>query len=245
MPPRHIPLSLRIRARIYRIRNYHTPLDLRGTLTRLRDHKWPILTLLWLMIPFSTWKFPLPESPAAIDMLGNTDLEDRRTDGLKNYRSIPLWRARDTPIRCLYRMYEAMASGIYERLGQETEYFWYQRRWSLLSIRDPLDPDPVRYAMLACILEELVIAFNWRLSLGMRRDRNHIFRESGSDPWPPYTPMEGPLWTSSVPTVPANVLQGLPPDYVDSDKLVLETGGLSEVFDNRNIVTNVGWFYTI
>lgn len=142
-------------------------------------------------------------------------------------------------------MYEAMASGIYERLGQETEYFWYQRRWSLLSIRDPLDPDPVRYAMLACILEELVVAFNWRLSLGMRRDRNHIFRESGSDPWPPYTPMEGPLWTSSVPTIPANVLQGLPLDYVDGDKLVLETGGLSEVFDNRNIVTNVGWFYTI
>lgn len=245
-PKRKKPLGLRIRAWIYRIRTYTTPLDLRGSVTRLRRlYDWPVLALLRLMIPLPSWKFSLHESPAAVDMLGNVELEDRLTAGMTDYLSIPLWRARDTPLRCLYRMYQAMASGVYEDLGKETEYFWYQRNWSLWSIRDPLDPDPVRYAIIACLLEELVIALNWRLSLGMRRNRNHITREKGSDPHPPYNPADGPLWTSSVPPIPDDVLKRLPPEHVSDGKLILEAGGLSDLFASRNIVTNVGWLYTI
>lgn len=96
----------------------------------------------------------------AIDMLGNKEFESRRLENLTDQRGIPLWRARDTPLRSLYRMYEAMMSDVYVVIGTETEYFWYQRRWSLDSIPDPRDPDPIRYAVLACLVEELVVAFN-------------------------------------------------------------------------------------
>lgn len=240
------PLGLRIRQWLYRLRTYRSPLNLRGSIARLRRfNQWPILALIRLMIPLPTWKFPVPDMPAAVDMLGNKAFESHRLENLTDQRSIPFWRARDTPLRSLYRLYEAMVSDVYVAMGKETEYFWYQRSWSLHSIPDPRDPDPIRYAVLACLLEELVAAFNWRLSLGMRRDHNHIYRETGSDPWPPYTPVKGPSWTSSVPALSADDLHRLPPEYVSDGKLVLEAGGLHEGFASRNIVTNVGWLYTI
>lgn len=91
----------------------------------------------------------------------------------------------------------------YVPLGSETEYFWYQstEKWSLSSIPNPKDSDPIRYAIVACIVEELVRAFNWRLALGMRRNGEHIRRKNEGDPYPPYTHDVGPDWTSSVPPI--------------------------------------------
>ena len=236
---------LRVRAKLWRLRHLHSPLRLRGSIVRLRrHHRRPILALLRLMNPFPTWKFPVLDEPAPAEMLGNRRLEAHRRAGVVNLQSIPLWSARDTPLRSLYRMYETIACGEYASLGTETEYFWHQRRWSLESVRDPQDHEPVRYAILACLAEELVVAFNWRLSLGMRRNRKNIPRTE-TVPWPPYTPVRGPSWTKSVPALSLDDLRGLPTDYVTDGKLILETGGLSEVFANRNIVTNVGWLYTV
>jgi hypothetical protein len=55
---------------------------------------------------------------------------------------------------------------------------------------DPHDADPIRYAILASMAEALVAAFNWRLELGLQRDksideperraRNYKGRSSGS-----------------------------------------------------------------
>ncbi|KAE8353787.1 hypothetical protein BDV28DRAFT_147724 [Aspergillus coremiiformis] len=249
MSPPHRRKSLRLRLYqwLWRIRNLSTPLRLRGSLVRLRRfHDNPLLALIRLLLPFPRWYFPVPDPVAPIEILGNVELEERRLEYLDDLRSIPLWRARDTPMRSLYRMYEAMISGMYEALGPETEYFWYQRNWSLQSIRDPQDADPVRYAILACLMEELVVAFNWRLSLGLRRNRKHIVRESGKDSLPPYTPLTGPTWTKSVPVISPETLAKFPPGYVTIDsKLVLEPDGLNKIFARRNIVTNVGWLYTI
>ncbi|KAE8311160.1 hypothetical protein BDV41DRAFT_350276 [Aspergillus transmontanensis] len=88
------------------------------------------------------------------------------SEDLTNMRSVPIWRARDTPIRSMYRLYEAMAAGEYYAIGPEVEYIWYQRSWIISRVPDPRDPDPVRYAILASIAEELAKAFNWLLSLG-------------------------------------------------------------------------------
>ena len=182
----------------------------------------------------------------AVDMLGNIELNSMRRQNIIDLQNIPVWRARDTPLRSLYRMYEAMLSGVYVALGAETEYFWYQRTWSLQSIADPRDPDPIRYAVLACLVDELVAAFNWRLSLGLRRNRKHIIRETDSDPYPPYAPITAPLWTKSVPPLSFKELRGLPREYVgEDDKLLLEIGGSNKTFASRNIITNVGWLYTI
>jgi hypothetical protein len=247
---RKLPLWLRVKVFFYRLRyRLETPLALRASVRRLRHiSSHPYLQLLRLFLPFPTWHFRVPEprlSPREI--LGNESLMLSCRTNLTTFTSIPLWRARDTPLRCLYRLYEAMASGEYAPMGKETEYFWYQRSWTLHKIPHPQDPDPVRLAILACLVEELVTAFNWRLSLGMRRNRrHHVYRETEDEPWPPYEAVSGPEWARLVPPISRDDLVGLPTEYVSSDgKLVLEPGGRSETFAKRNIVTNVGWLYTL
>lgn len=231
----------------YRIRRLQSPLKLRYSLGRLRhNHSRPWLALLGLFVSYPTWKFPVPEPLPPQELLGNKELMLHRRRDLRNLTAIPLWRARDTPLRSLYRMCESMLSGEYSPLGEGTEYFWYQSRWALYDIPDPADPDPIRYALLASLVEELVTAFNWRLSLGLRRDRNHEFRRRDEDPYPSYEPVSGPAWTRDVPPIPAECLASLPAEFVrDGRRLVLEEKGVSEPFAKRNIVTNVGWLYTI
>ncbi|KAF7931223.1 hypothetical protein EAE99_003694 [Botrytis elliptica] len=111
--------------------------------------------------------------------------------------------------------------GGYVLLGSETEYLWRQwtKKWSLSSIPDPEDPDPVRCAIVACIVEELVRAFNWRLVLGMRHDGKHIRRKNEGDPYPPYTPVVGPDWTRSVPPIEPDMLKDLPSEMVVESEL--------------------------
>lgn len=231
----------------YRVRRLQTPLKLRHSLRRLKhNHSRPWLALLRLFFPYPTWKFPIPEPLPPQKLLGNRELMILRRHDLRNLTAVPLWRARDTPLRSLYRMCECMLSGEYSPLGEETVYFWYQSRWELHDIPDPADPDPIRYALLASLVEELVAAFNWRLSLGLRRDRNHVFRERDGDPYPSYEPLSGPAWTRDVPPIPPECLASLPAEFVRNGcQLVLEAKGVSEHFAKRNIVTNVGWFYTI
>lgn len=234
------------------IYTFETPLCLRGTLIRLSHrNKHPFLALLRLVLPLPTWHLPIPNPVPLRTILNNTPLLVSRMTAadLTNMRSIPLWRARDTPVRSLYRIYEAMAARECNAIGPEVEYFWYQARtsWAVRSIPDPCDPDPVRYAILACIAEELAKAFNWRLSLGMRRDkRKHIYRKTVDDILPPYTAETAPAWAKNVPAFDVKLIADFPDDMLDpSGRLVLEAGGTSLVFAERNIVTNTGHFYTI
>lgn len=261
-PRPKLSLWTRIRRFFY---HFSSPLKLRASIDRLRaHHKHPYLALLRLFLPFPTWHFPVPPTPSLPELWGKPHLMRARRGDIRNLWSIPLWSARDTPLRSLYRLYECMASGDYIPMGTETEYFWYQGgsssggnsgsrswcgggdRWLLSRIPDPCDPDPVRYAILACLAEELVKAFNWRLSLGMRRDGRHLYRERDEDPYPPYDPETVAPWTSSVPPIDPRWTVDLPADVVDAQgRLVLEEGGVNETFAKRNIVTNVGWLYTI
>ncbi|KXG46670.1 uncharacterized protein PGRI_055260 [Penicillium griseofulvum] len=165
-------------------------------------------------------------------------LEERfAAQDLTNMRCIPIWRAMDTPLRCLYRIYEAMAARETYAISPEVEYFGYQsrRRWSLDRIPDPCDPDPVRYAILASITEELAKGFNWRLSLGMRRVKSqHIYRKYFDEELPPFTP------------VGVDMITDLPSDFLDSSgRLVLEEGGDTPTFAARNIMTGTRDFYTV
>ncbi|KAK2811280.1 hypothetical protein FQN49_008472 [Arthroderma sp. PD_2] len=177
---RTLPFWLAVRVFIRRIRyRLQTPLALRGSIYSLRRlHQRPYLALLRLFIPWPAWRFALPEPIPAKEMLGNESLMFDRRRHFNVYTAVPIWCIRDTPMRSLYRLYESMASGEYAPMGRETEYFWY-RGWELNSIEDPQDSDPVRYAILASLVEELVTAFNWRLSLGMRRNRPHTHRFPG------------------------------------------------------------------
>lgn len=105
-------------------------------------------------------------------------------------------------------------------IGPEVEYFWYQARgsWAVHRIPDPRDGDPVRYAIRARIAEELELAFNWRLSLGMSRDKSkHIYRETLDDVLPPFTPEVAPSWARQVPRIDMELIAHLPGDFLEGD----------------------------
>jgi hypothetical protein len=52
----------------------------------------------------------------------------------------------------------------------EIEYFWNQKSWAVQAIPDPKDPDPVRYAILAVLTDQMVRAFNHLIERGLPRD---------------------------------------------------------------------------
>jgi hypothetical protein len=137
-------------------------------------------------------------------------------------------------------------------VGYETEYFFFQARssWELCNIPDPQDPDPIRYAILACTLESLLNAFNFRLRIGMRRDRNHI--PPTNDGYAPYIPIVTlPSWTQRVPPVSKEYIRDVMPErMVDSlGNLVIHAfeheGEGSPIFLKRNIIATEHKFYTI
>ncbi|KAF7884578.1 uncharacterized protein EAF02_004914 [Botrytis sinoallii] len=202
-----------------------TRFELRGSIIRLQHiYPHPYLALLHLFIPFPSWNFPLSDPVAPSAIAHNEKSFEIRNKHRTTLRNVQVWNARDTPLRCVYRMYEILMMGGYVPLGSETEYLWRQwiKKWSLSSIPDPQDPDPVRYTIVACIVEELVRAFNLRLALGMRHDGKNIRRKNEGDPYPPYTPVVGPDWTRSVPSIESDMLKDLPSEMVvESGKLVL------------------------
>jgi hypothetical protein len=129
-------------------------------------------------------------------------------------------------------------------LRLECEYMWqrHSKKWALRSVPDPRDPDPLRYAMLASIVEELVKAFNWRLQHGMRRNGKHVRRSMGN-PWPEYEPEVVPSWTAFVPPIREEDLCGLPEDMIHDGKLSLGDGGCLN-FARRNWDAPTRYLYT-
>ncbi|KNG82569.1 hypothetical protein ANOM_009940 [Aspergillus nomiae NRRL 13137] len=146
-------------------------------------------------------------------------------------------------------MYEAMAARQYPALPSEVEYFWGQVRqsWTICCIPDPDDRDPIRYAILASTAEELADAFNWRLGLGLRRDRaKNIYRNTLDDELPPCESEIAPDWTQNGPAIDYHWIRNLPDNLQDSSgRLVLEEGGRNYNFAKRNIITNTGYFRTV
>lgn len=240
---------MRLKAKIKRLK---TPLRLRESIDRLKyHHRHPYVELLKLFIenlqtPSWNWSynFPLPEPLAPRDITGNEDLLDRQNPNIDYLKYIRIWAIRDTPLRAVYRVYEILMTREFVLLRQECEYMWRQsgRKWSLRLIPDPRDPDPVRYAMLASIVEELVRAFNWRLKHGQRRNRKNV-RRSMENPWPVYDPEIVPSWTVSVPAIKAEDLAGLPADMVHNGQLILEDGNCMN-FLRRNFDAPTRYLYT-
>lgn len=255
MPPRPQPkykITWWIRFRS-KIRYLQSPLQLRGSIVRLRhDHRHPYFALLKLFIsqleiPSWNWtyNYPLPEPLAPKDIAGNEALFDQHHPEIFNPRYIPIWTMRDTPLRAIYRLYEIFMTREFVLLRLECEYMWHRpgQKWSLGSIPDPRDPDPVRYAMLASIVEELVKAFNRRLQHGLRRAGKKKVRRTMENPWPAYEPEVTPTWTALVPPIQEKDLSELPPDMVQNGQLLLEDAGC-ESFLRRNFDAPTRYLYT-
>ncbi|EFI27558.1 hypothetical protein CC1G_15594 [Coprinopsis cinerea okayama7 len=125
----------------------------------------PLRTLRRLFWPIP-WKFqPLPPLNP-LELRRNPSLFHRRyyeEEIYKHLHSIPLFQLRDTPLASLYRLHDAVAIDSENEVMMEGEYFWHQAHWRVKDIPDPKDPHPVRYAILAGIVEQMVLRSTTRL----------------------------------------------------------------------------------
>ncbi|KAL2167755.1 hypothetical protein VTG60DRAFT_851 [Thermothelomyces hinnuleus] len=238
---RYLPLKYRwplikLRRRLLPTR---TGLGLRNALRHARSLRHPpepnaylfVLRLLW---PFPSWRFPAVLPPPPREIMADPARVRCRVRDLMYLRSMPLWRARDTPQRSFYRIYEAFCAADGRMITYETEYFWRRSGpdWATANIPDPECGDPEQYAVMASLAEVLADSFVWRLELGMRRTDRPIVSRS-EDP-PPCPPEVAPPWTARVgPLKEKLVLDPDEDEYFDSP------------FHRRNIYMATGWFYTV
>ncbi|KAJ2895787.1 hypothetical protein MKZ38_006180 [Zalerion maritima] len=110
-------------------------------------------------------------------------------------------RERDAPMAALYRIYEHIILDQHIEIRNELEMFWYHSTWAVRDIPDPKDPDPERYACLACVPKLLCLAFNKRIGLGLPRDAPPIWTADMMDEWKATGPTfeEEPAWVDEVP----------------------------------------------
>ena len=171
--------------------------------SRSCPHPWRTLwKLLW---PLPWWyRLPAPLDP--LEIRDFPDIVHQRYYVEENYwrlRSFPLFRLRDTSLRSLYRLHDCLCADHQNYIMLESDYFWRQAHWRIKDMPDPRDPNPVRYAILASLLESMVEAYNWKIKLGLRRgvgvtnkEQDKTFRE---DPNMPFE--EVPSWALLVPPV--------------------------------------------
>lgn len=134
----------------------------------------PVLILVRLVLGyFGLSRVVLPEPlPSPRALRERSDLIYQRYDGITMLRQVPLFHRQDTSTASLYRMCEFLCANNSNQLMGEMQYFWDHPSpvvWALHEIPDPQDEDVERYAILASIVESLVLAFNWRLEHGFRR----------------------------------------------------------------------------
>ncbi|KJZ75415.1 hypothetical protein HIM_05111 [Hirsutella minnesotensis 3608] len=188
-----------------------------------------LLRLLWLSPRHL--QVPVQLSVAELQRTADEMPSLRQPDILQLYH-IPLYRLRDTPLRSLYRLYEDLCSKNIIMMSYECDYYFShdEARWQLCRIPDPLDPDPVRYALLASFAEALVSSFNWRLKLGLRRDGTQV--EGGGRE--EVLLETAPQWASKVPSL--------------SEKLDLRLHDKEDsnpIFLKRNIQASMGYLFCI
>ncbi|KAH8918399.1 hypothetical protein BT69DRAFT_1285712 [Atractiella rhizophila] len=161
------------------------------------EHFW---YLFWPMPWFHS--IPAPYPPLQLHQDGIKLIEPRILM-IERSRHIPLWKVRDTPLAALYRLYEYSCSHAISFVHEVT-YIWYRFDWPIFDFPDPKDPDPVRYAILACLVESMVYAFNWRIEEhGFRREKHEILY-FGRNPLP-LTLERVPEWCRKVPPSPIEV----------------------------------------
>ncbi len=157
---------------------------------------------------------------------------------LLNRRVLP---ESDEPLAALYRIYEHILLDQWIEIRNEFEQFWYQTSWSVYDMPDPKDPDPERYACLACVPMLLCVAFNRRIELGLPRDAPSIFTAEMMEEWKRRGPPnyeEVPPWAEGV--APVKSVLAIPHwdkkqrDFVPLD--TFEDRRASPQFASKNIL---------
>lgn len=180
-------------------------------------------------------------------LLDHPEVIENRRDRKINYvamRQITRFCQRDTPLRSLYRLYETVVIDDEDEMMQESQYWFHdQVDWRIADIPDPQDPDPIRYAILACLAEALEVSFNHKIKHGLRRGitdkKPLLIFEFQKDPNPPLE--KAPDWCSKVGPLSQRLVL-VPGVGKVTDDLTIVPGPLivnaRGVFMKRNISAN-------
>jgi len=172
----------------------------------------------------------LPEPlPAPSELQSNEGLVWERYDGITVLRRMPFFTPHDTPTKSIYRMSEFICADQPNQLMLETVHFWRHASssWRLDAVPDPRDDNRERSAVFASVVESLVLAFNYRYSLGLRRGPGEAYEKETC-----------PSWTARVPPLDA-------PLMLQKDTEFLEFSHNDDPFSRRNITANAGNLFSI
>ncbi|KAJ3833352.1 hypothetical protein EV361DRAFT_905714 [Lentinula raphanica] len=197
----------------------------------------PWRMLFTLFFPFP-WRLRNP-TPLPISKLADNPSPEffyERHDYIPVIRNMLIFQWRDSRIRALYRLYDAICLQDEMEAVHEATYIWGRLDWQLKDWPDPKDPDPERYAVLAGIMEGLVESFNWRLGLGICRDRRKASQKRMEKRRCDPEPLEQcPSWPDHVPPSPRPVFLSIK----DWSREQVEAS-TRPYFKRRNIIGNTG-----
>ncbi|KAF9267943.1 hypothetical protein L218DRAFT_955113 [Marasmius fiardii PR-910] len=138
----------------------------------------------------------------------------------------------DTATAAFYRIYEFLVVNNNIKLRNELEYFCLHQNWSISSLPDPEDSDPLRYAMLAVLTRLMCDAFNRRIELGIPRDAPAIIEDFSELAARTKVYEEPPEWAKQVQALPEKVfIPNLEGKTLDEDH-----EDASEEFKTMNII---------
>ena len=148
----------------------------------------------------------------------------------------------DTPLATIYRIYEHLVLDQHIEIRNEFETLWFKSDWKVCDIPDPCDPDPERYAVLACIPALLCLAFNKRLELGLPRHAPGIFTRDQLEEWRSQEREyeTEPSWVKSVPALTSTL--AIPHwnndkrEFVTLDDFEKDKDKASKEFERKNIL---------
>ncbi|TDL27957.1 hypothetical protein BD410DRAFT_679859, partial [Rickenella mellea] len=118
----------------------------------------PFHTAFFLLRPFPL-QFAVPHQLSPFEILARPEIVMEYRCKVLDYallRGVYLFSFRDTPLRSLYRLYETTCAAEHGEMMLEAAYFWRHQDWRIEDIPDPHDSDPLRYAIIASLVEELV-----------------------------------------------------------------------------------------
>ncbi|KAF9462696.1 hypothetical protein BDZ94DRAFT_1165224, partial [Collybia nuda] len=122
---------------------------------------WPTSIISWYLSI-------LPQLPVSA-LLEDRDISLRRKRlevSYTEFRFVPLFCMRDTPLHAFYRLYKSTCTLFHsEIMGEGMDILYHQPHLCIKDIPDPRDPNPLRYAILASITETVVEAFNFNIKL--------------------------------------------------------------------------------
>ncbi|KAF1839715.1 hypothetical protein BDW02DRAFT_563769 [Decorospora gaudefroyi] len=139
----------------------------------------------------------------------------------------------ETPLACLYRMYEYLILDHNTGIRTEIEWFFNHPGWAVASIPDPKDPDPARYAVLSVIPQFMVTAFNRLIEKGLPRGSPGIIMGDEAEEELKSRPIvleELPSWVANVPRLAETLI------IPDADGSPLDKQNCSPQFLSMNIV---------